>query len=183
MPRAKGSPRWHGDRAILRDFCLKDNSGITLWRRSFYPFLNGTTFVTSTTDPLGKITKSYAGPIAGGDHSTRRVSAAGRITEIIHSGLTTSQISGLVTPTSGLTPDPSTTVQTRNADGDTTLITVDPTGLNLRTAFTYDALGRQLTTTTGVGTPSARTTATAYNKRGLPTALTGADGRITTRRL
>ncbi|TAE78906.1 MAG: RHS repeat protein, partial [Verrucomicrobia bacterium] len=140
-----------------------------------------TTFAATTTDPLGKVSKSYSGPIAGGDHATRSVTAAGRITETIHIGLTSTQISGLVSATSGLAADPSVVVQTRNAEGETILTAVDPSGLNLRSAFTYDALGRQTTTTTGVGTAKTRTTTTAYNKRGLPISTTAPDGRITTR--
>ncbi|MBI2308441.1 MAG: LysM peptidoglycan-binding domain-containing protein [Rhodocyclales bacterium] len=42
----------------------------------------------------------------------------------------------------------------------------NPNGLNLVTAYSYDARGKKVTVTTGAGTPEARTTQYAYDKLG-----------------
>jgi YD repeat-containing protein len=55
---------------------------------------------------------------------------------------------------------------------------VDPQGLALRTAYTWDGIGQQLTVTAGAGTAQATTTAYTYDGLGRRTSQTAAAGTL-----
>lgn len=134
-----------------------------------------TSFARTTTDPAGNTTTTYGPPMAFTGGTRRIVSPGGRIAEsfIDELGRSTLVRSGLVTATSGLTADVSDTVMTHDADGLVLTATVDPTGLNLTTTNTYDALGRTKTSTD----PLNRTTTYTYDKRGNRTKTKLPDNR------
>lgn len=123
-----------------------------------------TSFARTTTDPAGNTTTTYGPPMAFTGGTRRIVSPVGRIAEsyMDELGRTTLIRSGLVTTASGLAADVSDTVMTHDEDGLVLTATTDPSGLNLTTTNTYDALGRTKTTKD----PLNRTTTYTYDKRG-----------------
>jgi RHS repeat-associated protein len=123
-----------------------------------------TSFASTSTDPALLTTTSYGPPMSLSGGTQRAVSPMGRVSEsyIDADGRTILTRSGLVASGSSLTADVTDTVMTYDGDGNMLSSTTDPTGLNLTTSRSYDALNRVITSTD----PLSRLTQYFYDKRG-----------------
>lgn len=150
------------------------DSSLVTWTDSFNQ--TWSTFAYTSTDSGGNTTTTFSKPMSYTGGTTRMVSPGGRISENYSDelGRTILSRSGLVTAGSGLTADVSDTTMTYDPDGMMLSSTIDPGGLNQTTTFSYNALGRTVSTTD----PLNRTSSFTHDKRGNRLTTTLPDSRV-----
>lgn len=113
-----------------------------------------TSFQQTVTDPLNQITTTYPQPAAWRSGTSRIVSAAGRVSETVFDAAGQPTLTRVAPGTA----DATVSAYTYDLLGRRITSTVDPTGLAQTSTLTYDAIGR----VTSSKDPLNRITATSY---------------------